>query len=173
MGLLLSTAQMVREAGLSCDIVSAGGTGTYDITGQMEGITEIQAGSYVLMDTAYAKLDIPFELAFSILGTVLSRPSPNICVTDSGHKACTEDHGNPSVKGIEGASVLMLSDEHATIMLLPESPIAPGDRIELWPSHIDPTINLHDVLFVLDGDEVTDIWPIAARGYPEQRALRR
>jgi D-serine deaminase-like pyridoxal phosphate-dependent protein len=170
---LLSTAQMVREAGLSCDIVSAGGTGTYDITGQMEGITEIQAGSYVLMDTAYAKLDIPFELAFGVLGTVLSRPSPNICVTDSGHKACTEDHGNPSVKGIEGASVLLLSDEHATIMLPPESPIAPGDRIELWPSHIDPTINLHDVLFVLDGDEVTDIWPIAARGYPEQRALLR
>jgi len=168
---LLSTAQMVREAGLPCGIVSAGGTGTYDITGQMEGITEIQAGSYVLMDTAYAKLDIPFELAFSILGTVLSRPSPTICVTDSGHKACTEDHGNPSVKGIEGASVLLLSDEHATIMLPPESPIAPGDRIELWPSHIDPTINLHDVLFVLDGDEVTDVWPIAARGYPEQGAL--
>jgi len=40
---LLSTARMVREAGLPCDIVSAGGTGTYDITGQMEGITEIQA----------------------------------------------------------------------------------------------------------------------------------
>jgi D-serine deaminase-like pyridoxal phosphate-dependent protein len=153
--------------------VSAGGTGTYDITGQMDGITEIQAGSYVLMDTAYAKLDIPFELAFSILGTVLSRPSPNTCVTDSGHKSCTEDHGNPSVKGIEGASVLLLSDEHATVMLPPESRIAPGDRIELWPSHIDPTINLHDVLFVLDGDEVTDTWPIAARGYPEQRALRR
>jgi D-serine deaminase-like pyridoxal phosphate-dependent protein len=168
---LLSTAQMVREAGLPCDIVSAGGTGTYDITGQMEGITEIQAGSYVLMDTAYAKLDIPFELAFSILGTVLSRPSPTICVTDSGHKACTEDHGNPSVKEIEGASVLLLSDEHATIILPPESKIAPGDRIELWPSHIDPTINLHDALFVLDGDEVADVWPIAARGYPEQRAL--
>ena len=170
---LLSTARALREAGLPCDIVSAGGTGTYDITGQMEGITEIQAGSYVLMDTAYAKLDIPFELAFTILGTVLSRPSPTICVTDSGHKACTEDHGNPSVKGIEGASVLMLSDEHATIMLPADSRIAPGDRIELWPSHIDPTINLHDALFVLDGDEVIDVWPIAARGYPEQRAFLR
>jgi D-serine deaminase-like pyridoxal phosphate-dependent protein len=168
---LLSTAQMMREAGLPCDIVSAGGTGTYDITGQIEGVTEVQAGSYVLMDTAYAKLDLPFESALSLLGTVLSRPSPTICVSDSGHKACTEDHGNPSVKGIEGASVLLLSDEHATIMLLAESRIAPGDRIELWPSHIDPTINLHDALFVVDGDEVTDVWPITARGYPEQRAL--
>jgi D-serine deaminase-like pyridoxal phosphate-dependent protein len=168
---LLATARMIREAGLSCDIVSAGGTGTYDITGRIEGITEIQAGSYVLMDTAYAKLDLPFERALSLLGTVLSRPGPTICVTDSGHKACTEDHGNPSVKGIEGAFVLLLSDEHATIMLPADSPIAPGDRIELWPSHIDPTINLHDALFVLDGDEVTDVWPIAARGYPEQRTL--
>jgi D-serine deaminase-like pyridoxal phosphate-dependent protein len=171
MGQLLSTARMMREAGLPCDIVSAGGTGTYDITGQIEGVTEVQAGSYVLMDTAYAKLDLPFEPALSLLGTVLSRPSPTICVSDSGHKACTEDHGNPSVKGIEGASVLLLSDEHATIMLPAESRIAPGDRIELWPSHIDPTINLHDALFVVDGDEVTDVWPIAARGYSEQRAL--
>lgn len=168
---LLATARMVREAGLPCDIVSAGGTGTYDITGRMEGITEVQAGSYVLMDTAYARLGLPFQMAFSVLGTVLSRPRPNLCVADCGHKACTEDHGNPAVKGIEGASVLFLSDEHATIVLPPDSPLAPGDRIELWPSHIDPTINLHDVIFAVEGEEVVEIWPIAARGYPEQRAL--
>ncbi|MDP3767503.1 MAG: DSD1 family PLP-dependent enzyme, partial [Dehalococcoidia bacterium] len=139
-GRLLETVSMVRGAGLPCEIVSAGGTGTYDISGRTEGVTEIQAGSYVLMDTAYAKLDIPFELAFSVLGTVLSRPKPELCVADCGHKACTMDHGNPDVKGIEGASVLFLSDEHATITLPPDSTIAAGDRIELWPSHIDPTI---------------------------------
>ncbi len=166
---LLSTARMIRDAGLPCEIVSGGGTGTYDITGRMEGITEIQAGSYVLMDTAYAKLDIPFEKAFSVLGTVLSRPRPEQCAADNGHKACSVDHGNPLVKGIEGARVLFLSDEHATIMLPPDCPIAMGDRIELWPSHIDPTINLHDVIYAVEGDEVTDVWPIAARGYPEQR----
>lgn len=166
---LLTSVRMVREAGLRCDIVSAGGTGTYDITGRMEGITEIQAGSYVLMDTAYAKLNLPFELAFFVLGTVLSRPRPDRCVTDAGHKACTMDHGNPSVKDIEGASVLFLSDEHATITLPPESTIRPGDRIALWPSHIDPTINLHDVLYAVEGDEVVEMWPIAARGYLEQR----
>lgn len=166
---LLGTARMVREAGLRCDIVSGGGTGTYDITGAMEGITEVQAGSYVLMDTAYAALDIPFELAFSVLGTVLSRPRAEQCAADNGHKACSVDHGNPAVKGIDGASVLFLSDEHATIALPPACAIAPGDRIELWPSHIDPTINLHDVMYAVDGDEVVDAWPIAARGYPEQR----
>jgi D-serine deaminase-like pyridoxal phosphate-dependent protein len=167
---LLSTARMIREAGLRCDIVSAGGTGTYDITGGMEGITEVQAGSYVLMDTAYAKLDIPFEQAFSILGTVLSRPRPEQCATDTGLKACAVDHGNPSVKGIDGAQVLFLSDEHATIALPPDSAVAVGGRIELWPSHIDPTINLHDVLYAIDGEDVVEVWPIAARGYPEHRA---
>jgi D-serine deaminase-like pyridoxal phosphate-dependent protein len=166
---LLSTARMVNDAGLPCDVVSGGGTGTYDITGRMDGITEVQAGSYVLMDTAYAKLDIPFELAFSVLGTVLSRPRPEQCAADNGHKACSVDHGNPSVKGIDGASVLFLSDEHATIALPPDAELQPGDRIELWPSHIDPTINLHDVMYAVDGEDVVETWPIAARGYPEHR----
>ena len=170
MGRLLESVALVRSAGLPCEIVSAGGTGTYDITGRMEGVTEIQAGSYVLMDTAYAKLDIPFEQAFTVLGTVLSRPRPDTCVTDAGHKACTMDHGNPDVKDVSGASVLFLSDEHATISLPAESSVAPGDRIELWPSHIDPTINLHDVMYALDGEEVVEVWPIAARGYREQKA---
>lgn len=168
---LTSTARMVREAGLPCDIVSAGGTGTYDITGRVEGITEIQAGSYVLMDTAYAKLDIPFEQAFAVLGTVISCPKPGFCVTDSGHKACTQDHGNPAVRDLEGASVLFLSDEHATITMPAESQVKVGDRVQLWPSHIDPTVNLHDVFYVLDGETVVDIWPITARGYHEQRNL--
>jgi len=167
---LLETARLVRDAGLPCDIVSAGGTGTYDITGRMEGITEIQAGSYVLMDTAYAKLGLPFEQAFSLLGTVLSRPRPDLCVGDGGLKACAVDHGNPAVKGIADASVLFLSDEHATIRLPAECTLAAGGRIELWPSHIDPTINLHDVLYAVEGDEVVGVWPVAARGYREQRA---
>ena len=105
MGRLLESVRLTREAGLPCEIVSAGGTGTYDITGGMEGITEIQAGSYALMDTAYAKLDIPFEQAFSVLGTVLSRPRPDQCAADCGHKACTQDHGHPDVKSVEGGAV--------------------------------------------------------------------
>jgi D-serine deaminase-like pyridoxal phosphate-dependent protein len=138
----------------------------------VEGVTEIQAGSYVLMDTAYAQLDIPFEKAFSVLGTVLSRPSPTMCVADNGHKACTFDHGNPEVKDVAGAFVLFLSDEHATIAVPEDCPLRPGDRIELRPSHIDPTINLHDVLYAVDGDAVVDVWPVVARGYVEQRAAR-
>lgn len=166
---LTASVQAIQDAGLSCEIVSAGGTGTYDITGRLPGITEIQAGSYVLMDTAYGKLDIPFEQAMWVLGTVISRPNPVLCVTDSGHKAATEDHGNPSVRDIQGASVMFLSDEHASINIPADSPIRVGDRLQLVPSHIDPTINLHDVFYALEGGAVVGVWPITARGYSEQR----
>jgi len=162
---LASTAAMFVDAGLSTHIVSAGGTGSYDISSTVEGITEIQAGSYALMDTEYAKLGLPFEHALSVLGTVISRPVPERCVADSGHKACAKDHGNPSIKGIPGASVLTLNDEHATLALPPGCSLNVGDRIALLPSHIDPTMNLHDVVYALEGDSVVGVWPIAARGY--------
>jgi D-serine deaminase-like pyridoxal phosphate-dependent protein len=165
MAALVGTAQLLRDHGLPCDIVSAGGTGTHDISGRMPGVTEIQAGSYVLMDTDYARLDLPFEQALFVLGTIVSRPVPERCVADSGHKAMTKDHGYPLVEGLDGASVVSLNDEHATIALPPGATVAVGDRIRLRPSHVDPTVNLHDVLYALDGDVVIDVWPIAARGY--------
>jgi D-serine deaminase-like pyridoxal phosphate-dependent protein len=167
MGELAETARQVREAGLPCDIVSAGGTGTYDITGRIDGITEIQAGSYVLMDSDYGRLDLPFEQAFWVLGTVISRPDPSRCVADCGHKAMTKDHGLPTVRGFDGTSVVALHDEHATIALPADVSLSVGDRVYLRPSHTDPTINLHDVLYAIDGEAVVDVWPIAARGYPE------
>jgi D-serine deaminase-like pyridoxal phosphate-dependent protein len=166
---LVHTAQQLRDAGLPCDVVSAGGTGTYDISGRIDGITEIQAGSYALMDTDYAGVGVPFEPAFWLLGTVVSRPTRDRCVADCGHKSATKDHGNPAVRGIAGATVTSLNDEHATIALPPGCDITVGDRIELQPSHVDPTINLHDVFWVVSGDRVIDVWPIAARGYAEER----
>jgi D-serine deaminase-like pyridoxal phosphate-dependent protein len=97
MGELIATADLLQGYGLPCPIVSAGGTGTFDISGQIPGVTEIQAGSYALMDTDYLRLDLPFEQAFSVLGTVVSRPVPGRCVADCGHKATTKDHGLPAV----------------------------------------------------------------------------
>jgi D-serine deaminase-like pyridoxal phosphate-dependent protein len=166
---LVRTARLLTASGLRCDVVSGGGTGTYDISGRIEGVTEIQAGSYVLMDSDYGRLGLPFEDAFWVLGTVVSRPDASRCVVDSGHKATTKDHGLPLVRDLEGASVVALNDEHATITLPPASRVQVGDRVYLRPSHTDPTINLHDVFYVLDGERVIDVWPIAARGYPEHR----
>ena len=166
---LAATARMFTAANLPTDIVSGGGTGSYDISSTFEEITEIQAGSYALMDSDYGKLGMPFEHAISVLGTVVSRAVPERCVADCGHKSCTKDHGHPVVKGIDGAAVLALNDEHATIAIPASSTIKIGDRIELFPSHIDPTMNLHDVVYALDGENVIGVWPIAARGYAEQR----
>jgi D-serine deaminase-like pyridoxal phosphate-dependent protein len=162
---LVATAQLLRDNGLPCEIVSAGGTGTYDISGRVPGVTEIQAGSYALMDADYGRLDLPFEQALFVLGTVVSRPTPERCVADCGHKSTTKDHGNPAVDGIPGASVVSLNDEHAVIALPPGAAIAIGDSVRLRPSHIDPTINLHGVIYAIDGDRVIEAWPVAARGY--------
>ena len=167
---LLSTVPLFKEAGLPTDVVSAGSTGTYDMTGRMEGVTEIQAGSYVLMDTAYGKEGLPFEQAFWVLGTVLSRPSPASVTADCGHKSCSQDHGMPDLRDLPGANVTFLADEHAMIAVPPDSELKVGDRIQLVPSHIDPTANLHDVFYALEGDVVVGVWPIEARGYAEQRA---
>jgi D-serine deaminase-like pyridoxal phosphate-dependent protein len=166
---LVRTAQQLRDAGLPCEVVSAGGTGTYDISGRVDGITEIQAGSYALMDTDYSSVGVPFEPAFWVLGTVVSRAARDRCVADCGHKSMTKDHSLPGVRGIHGATVTSLNDEHATIALPADSPVQIGDRVELLPSHVDPTINLHDLFYVVDGQTVVDVWPIAARGYPEHR----
>jgi len=165
MAALVETAARLRAAGLPCDIVSAGGTGTFDISGRVAGVTEIQAGSYVLMDTDYGEVGVPFEQAFFVLGTIVSRPAADRCVADGGHKSTTKDHSLPRVHGVEGAAVSSLNDEHATIAIPPDSPIRIGDRVRLIPSHTDPTMNLHDVIYAVEGERVVDVWPIAARGY--------
>ena len=94
-----------REVG--GDVVSAGGTGTYDLN---TWATEIQAGSYALMDTAYDKLGLPFAPALSVLATVIS-VAKDWAVADCGSKALGMDHGNPA---IDGADVWFCSDEHVT-----------------------------------------------------------
>jgi D-serine deaminase-like pyridoxal phosphate-dependent protein len=169
MGALVDTAERLRDAGLSCPIVSGGGTGTYDISGRVAGVTEIQAGSYALMDTDYGAVGVAFEAAFFVLGTIISRPSPDRCVADAGHKSATKDHGLPGVRGIDGAVITSLNDEHSTISVPPGTTVRIGDRVRLLPSHTDPTVNLHDVFYVIDGERVVDIWPISARGYAEHR----
>ncbi len=138
------------------DVISAGGTGTYDIN---TWATEIQAGSYALMDTAYAKLALPFVQALTVLSTVIS-VSEGWVVADCGLKALGMDHGNPSV---EGADVWFCSDEHLTFA--PQARLRVGNRIRVLPSHVDPTVAYHEHLHVVDGDEVTERWDVDLRGW--------
>jgi D-serine deaminase-like pyridoxal phosphate-dependent protein len=138
------------------EVISAGGTGTYDIN---TSATEIQAGSYALMDTAYAKLGLPFVQALTVLATVIS-VSEGWVVADCGLKALGMDHGNPSV---EGAEVWFCSDEHLT--LVPAARVRVGDRIRVLPAHVDPTVAYHEHLHVVEGDEVTERWDVDLRGW--------
>jgi len=138
------------------EVISAGGTGSYDCD---EGATEIQAGSYALMDTAYARLGLPFREALSVLATVLS-VSSSYAVADCGLKALGMDHGNPS---IDGAALWFCSDEHVTFA--PERPVRVGDRIRVRPAHVDPTVAYHERLHLVSSEEVLEIWPVDLRGW--------
>ncbi|MGH9016412.1 MAG: alanine racemase [Acidimicrobiales bacterium] len=147
---------LAAHADVGGDLVSAGGTGTYDIN---TWATEIQAGSYALMDTAYAELQLPFDQALSIEATVIS-VAPTWAVADCGLKALSMDHGNPT---IDDAEVWFCSDEHVTFA--PAEPVAVGSRVRVRPAHVDPTVARHDVLHVVDGESVLESWPVDLRGW--------
>ena len=152
---LLRTAQ-AAVGGLS----SAGGTGTYDLH---DWVDEVQAGSYLLMDTAYAQLGLPFRQALSVVATVVSTsPSKGWGVLDAGLKAFGMDHGPPSVVGHD---VFFSSDEHTTFLAAEGRLPAVGDRLTMVPAHVDPTVALHERLHVVEGDDVLDTWSVDLRNW--------
>jgi D-serine deaminase-like pyridoxal phosphate-dependent protein len=145
------------------DTVSAGGTGSYDIN---QVATEIQAGSYALMDTAYAKLGLPFRHALTILATVISASPAGWAVADCGLKALGMDHGNPDIAG--GGRVWFCSDEHIVFSAAEGRALpAVGEQVEVLPAHIDPTVAYHDRMHLVDDDhvEILDVWPVDMRGW--------
>jgi D-serine deaminase-like pyridoxal phosphate-dependent protein len=146
---------------LPCEIVSGGGTGTFDLSTDAGALDEIQAGSYVLMDASYDKLDLPFELALACRATVISRNGTR-AVVDAGLKALSAEYGVPRALD-PSIEVLGLADEHATLRVAPESPLAVGDAILLIPAHVDPTVNLHAALHAVGEDGGVERWAVDAR----------
>jgi D-serine deaminase-like pyridoxal phosphate-dependent protein len=144
------------HADVGGDVVSAGGTGTYDCN---RWATEIQAGSYALMDDTYARLDLPFRRALAVVATVVS-VSPGWAVADCGLKAVAMDHGNPS---LDAGRVLFVSDEHVTFV--PGEKVRVGDRVRVTPAHVDPSVAYHERMHLVDGDEVVDTWAVDLRGW--------
>ncbi len=141
------------------ELVTGGGTGTFD---RNRWVTECQAGSYLLMDTAYGKLGLPFRAALGIWSTVISS-SADWSVCDAGLKALSLDHGNPD---IEGSTVWFCSDEHTVF----SPPVPVGSRVVVRPSHVDPTVALHRALHLVEGSptldtEVLDRLPVDLRGW--------
>jgi D-serine deaminase-like pyridoxal phosphate-dependent protein len=143
------------------DVVSGGGTGTYAIN---RWCTEIQAGSFCLMDGTYGATEVPFEQALYLLTTVISvHRDGGWAVANAGLKALSMDHGDPT---IDGAHVWFCSDEHTTFAPLEGVPLPRvGDRVRLVPAHVDPTIAYHERLYVVSDEEVVDVWPVDLRGW--------
>jgi D-serine deaminase-like pyridoxal phosphate-dependent protein len=153
--------ERLRSAGLGCRVVSGYGTGTLDCLTPDTVYTEAQAGSYVLMDGGYGRLGLGFEQAVYCVSTVVSRSEPARAVLDAGLKALAVDDG-PPVPVVPGLRVLGMSDEHARLAAAPGVRLEVGDKVLLVPSHVDPTLNLHDAVFAWDGAELAR-WPVDGR----------
>jgi D-serine deaminase-like pyridoxal phosphate-dependent protein len=162
---LIETKDLIERNGLEVGIVSGGGTGTYNITGQFPGMTEVQAGSYILMDASYRRVLKDFDCALTVLTTVMSRPTEDRAIADAGMKTVTKDSGLPEVKDVSGLEVFHLSEEHGKLDLSNyDADLKPGDRLELIPSHGCTTINLHDRFYGIRDGRLEAIWDIAGRG---------
>jgi 3-hydroxy-D-aspartate aldolase len=167
-----TTQDALRRAGLDPGIVTGAGTGTFRLEGGSGVWDELQAGSYVFMDTEYARIGGPdggryaeFRHSLFVLATVMSVPGPQRAVVDAGLKSMSGEKGVPWVHGRDDIVCTGLSDEHANLELGPRAQrLALGDKLMLIPGHCDPTVNLHDWYVAVRGGRVEALWPIAARG---------
>ncbi len=170
---LMETRAAFEKAGLPVEIVAGGSTGTFDIDVELEGLTELQSGSYCVMDLEYQRIGgrggealTDFEMALTVVATVVSTPGPDRAMVDAGLKAFSTDRPFPP-EPVErpGITYGFAGDEHGRLAITDPSR-APrlGERIEFFPPHCDPTINLYDRIHVVRGDRVEAIWELAARG---------
>ena len=161
MSMLVDSAERIRAAGLPSPIVSAGGTATWDWTATTPGITEIQAGSYAVMDNFHAPMAGDFEKAITVLSTVISRP-PDRVIVDAGNKSL----GAPALTTIRGHDLpgMRFDEEHGLFIAGATYPLHVGDVVELVPGYAPGTVNWYDAYHVVDGDRVVDIWPVIPRG---------
>lgn len=159
---LMGTRRLIERAGIAVEVVTGGGTGTWDWTGQTEGMTEVQPGSFVLMDCAYHDVRPEFGCALSVLATVISR-RPGWYVLDAGSKAISRDFGTPVIKGRLGETVVKLAEEHTRVDTA-DLGVRVGDRREVLPAHCCATMNLHRSCIAVRKGRVEALWPIEASG---------
>jgi len=161
---LRSTARLFEAAGLSTEIVTTGGTGTSEFARGLDVITDVQPGSYVMMDAPYASVEgLAFERALTVLATVIS-VRENWVVVDAGFKALSNDGGIPIVLDAE-ATFAHAGDEHGKLQFgSGPAGLDLGAKVQIVPSHCDTTVNLHSEFVVHRNGVVVERWPIVARG---------
>lgn len=168
----VETRRLFSAAGLPAETLTGGGTGTWDIDSEIEGVTDLQVGSYLFMDAQYLKIGDrlsdrfeAFSPALTVLVTAISQPVPHLLTVDGGFKALASEDVPPEPRDLDGVVYHFAGDEHGILELRdPSRSIVLGDKLELIASHCDPTVNLHDVYHVVRDGSVGELWPIAARG---------
>ncbi|MFO0944729.1 MAG: DSD1 family PLP-dependent enzyme [Planctomycetota bacterium] len=164
LGQAIDTRRQMEKQGIPFAILSGAGTSTYRFAASLEGVDELQIGSYATMDWYYAGLvDGEFEIALSILTTVISA-SPDRFVLDIGVKGAGDEMGPPKIANHPEFQIQSFrSEEHCTV-LAPGHSLRVGDKLHLIPSHCCTTCNLHRQIHVHDGESILDVWPIEAAG---------
>ena len=163
MGQAVETRRLIESDGIEFGVISGGSSSTYQIVGVMDGVDEIQAGTYPTMDWRYQQITPMFEVAMSILVRVISCPKPGVAVVDIGAKGGGAEFGVPIVKGDDRAEVPWFrAEEHCVLNEVPNLRV--GDAVELITSHACTTCNLHRAFYVHEAGKVIDVWPIEASG---------
>lgn len=164
---------LLAAENIACPVISGGGTGTFTIDAEAGVFTELQAGSYVFMDKQYGAVKVeddaalPFETSLFVHTTVISSTMPGLVTTDAGLKSFATEAGPPGIASgaFEGATYFFFGDEQGGVMLGGEDRVlAPGSVLRCTTPHCDPTVNLYDAYHVIEGDRLSAIWPIEARG---------
>jgi D-serine deaminase-like pyridoxal phosphate-dependent protein len=165
LGLLVETKEMVVDSGIAVTEVSCGGTFSYKLASEINGITEIQAGSYLFMDTTYRKYGVDLDFALTVLTSVVSKPRPDKFIVDAGLKSISAEHSLPPIKGRSDIECVALNAEHGHYKLK-QSPSSPfvGDKLEMLPTHVDTTVCLHDNYVLVRKGEVNGMLKIEGRG---------
>jgi len=160
--ILVDHAALIESAGIPVAIVSTGGTGTHAVSGDYPGITDIQAGSYLLMDTQYVNRGASFQRALTVLTTVISTRGREHAVIDCGVKAISGERGISTVKDMPGVHLKALHAEHGLIEIEPHSAVAleVGQKIELWVYYSDATVNLHSSLYGVRHGQIEEVFRI-------------
>jgi D-serine deaminase-like pyridoxal phosphate-dependent protein len=161
MGFFVDIAERIERDGIACPIRSAGGTATWDWTAAFPGITEIQAGTYTVMDNFHGRMVPGFEHSLTVRATVISRPRDRVIV-DAGNKSM----GAGDLSTIVGHPLpaLRFDEEHGIFDASGGSPLRVGDVVALVPGYSPSTVNCYDAFHIIDGGVVVDIWPVIPRG---------
>jgi D-serine deaminase-like pyridoxal phosphate-dependent protein len=158
MGALMDCRSLLQGRGIPVTIVSAGGTGTYQLSTRFPAITEWQAGSYLLMDTNYARTCPDFERTLTVLATVISKTGEERLVVDAGLKSISAELGVPVLKSCESLRLRKLNAEHGIIdMAGANRSVDVGDRVEIWVEYSDATVNLHERMYGIREGRVEEV----------------